>query len=112
MTTTSRSVATSIGMITTYEDCRALRGYELNGPHSRTTSLAFLVLTQANEFGVPQVIVAGPLEELELADELRLQPLAFRHLRFVSPWPQRPLLAFMNGTHKPLAISLTTHGIG
>ena len=27
------------------------------------------------------MIVAGPLEELELADKHRLQPLAFRHLR-------------------------------
>ena len=31
------------------------------------------------------MVVAGPLEELELADELRLQPLAFRHLRFRQP---------------------------
>jgi hypothetical protein len=31
------------------------------------------------------VIVGGPFEELELADELRLQPLAFRHLRFRQP---------------------------
>jgi hypothetical protein len=31
------------------------------------------------------MVVAGPLDELELADELRLQPLAFRHLRFRQP---------------------------
>jgi hypothetical protein len=42
----------------------------------------FLVLTQANESGVPQVVVAGLREALELADELRLQPLAFHHFRF------------------------------
>src|SRR5688572_11593646 len=34
---------------------------------------------------MPQMVVAGPLEELELTDELRLQPLAFRHLRFRQP---------------------------
>jgi hypothetical protein len=59
-----------------------------------------LVLAKANEFGVPQVVVAGPLEELELADEPRLQPLAFRHLRFRQALAQRPLLAsgrFANG---------------
>ena len=48
-------------------------------------SLRVLVLTQAHELGVPQVIVGGPFEELELADEHRLQPLTFRHLRFRQP---------------------------
>jgi hypothetical protein len=28
------------------------------------------------------MVVAGPFKELELADEHRFQPLAFRHLRF------------------------------
>src|SRR2546426_8031380 len=41
----------------------------------------FLVLTQANAFRMPQMVVAGPLKELELADNDRLQPLTFRHLR-------------------------------
>jgi RNA polymerase sigma-70 factor (ECF subfamily) len=86
MTTTSRSVATSIGMITTYEDYRALRVRKRAERASFADDIPrFLVLTKANEFGVPQVVVAGPLEELELADELRLQPLAFRHLRFRQP---------------------------
>ena len=31
------------------------------------------------------MVVACPFEELELADELGLQPLAFRHLRFRQP---------------------------
>ena len=31
------------------------------------------------------MVVAGPFEELELADELWLQPLAFRHLCFRQP---------------------------
>jgi hypothetical protein len=83
MTTTSLSVATSIGMITTYEDCRALRARIRAERASFADDIPrFPVLTKANEFGVPQVVVAGPLEELELADELRLQPLAFRHIRF------------------------------
>ena len=34
---------------------------------------------------MPQVVVACPLEELKLADEHRLQPLAFGHFRFRQP---------------------------
>jgi hypothetical protein len=44
--------------------------------------LRLLVFTQANELGMPQVIVRSPFEELEMADEHWLQPRAFRHLRF------------------------------
>ena len=44
--------------------------------------LRVLVLAQAHELRMPQVIVGCPFEELELTDEHRLQPLAFRHLRF------------------------------
>ena len=31
------------------------------------------------------MVVGSPFEELELPDELRFQPLAFRHLRFRQP---------------------------
>ena len=56
--------------------------------------LRVLALTQAHELGVPQVIVGGPFEELELADEHRLQPRAFRHLRFRQPLAPTTALRF------------------
>jgi hypothetical protein len=51
--------------------------------------LRALIFTQAEELGMPQVIVGGPLEELELADEHRLQPLALGHLRLREPRPSK-----------------------
>ena len=39
------------------------------------------VVPQRNRFGVPQVIVARPFEELDLRDQHRLQPPTVLHLR-------------------------------
>ena len=47
--------------------------------------LRVLVLTQGHEPGVPQVVVGGLFEELELADEGRLQPLTFGDLVLRQP---------------------------
>jgi hypothetical protein len=38
-----------------------------------------LVLPQADESGVPKVIVARPFQELELSDQYGLEPPAVRH---------------------------------
>src|ERR1043165_2362212 len=44
-----------------------------------------LVLAQPDEPRVPEVVLAAPFEELELPDELRLQPAAGGHLLFRQP---------------------------
>ena len=38
------------------------------------------IVAQANESGMAKVIVLGPLQKLELADQDWLQPPAIRHL--------------------------------
>jgi len=52
-----------------------------------------LMLAQAHELRVPEVVITGPFQGLELANQHRLQPLALGHLRLCEPFPQRPLLA-------------------
>lgn len=39
-----------------------------------------LVIAQGDELPMPEVMVAGPLEELEVTDENWLQPAAIGHL--------------------------------
>ncbi len=72
MTMTSRSVATSIGIDDDLtNDCRALRAQRRAQRWSFADDIArLLVLTEANELRMPQVVVDSPLEELELMAKL------------------------------------------
>src|SRR5205823_2082554 len=73
------------------EDCRALRARERAERASFADDIPrLLVLAQADKFGMSQMVVGGPFEELELADELRLHPLAFGHLCFRQPLTPTP----------------------
>ena len=57
------------------------------------------ILAQPNKSRMPPVIVTSPLHELELPDELGLQPPAFRHLGRREPGTPRPAFSggFANG---------------
>jgi hypothetical protein len=63
------------------------------------------VFSQSDESCVSKMIVARPLQELELSDQDWLEPPATCHLRLVKPWPHRPLVASGKFTNGQSAVS-------